>query len=396
MAAYDVDYNDKRFAEVNTQKNAALAENDKTYDSMITDSDKYFQNKIDAVEQWGETQAKNQQDQTDFAIEKIEQQKDQAKSDYLKEQSGAYVDWQKQSNEYGTNAEKMAESGLAHTGYSESSQVSMYNTYQNRVATARETYAKAVLNYDNAIKDAQLQNNSLLAEIAYNTLQQSLDLSLQGFQYKNTLIIDKAAKKAEIDDRYYNRYQNVLSQINYENSMAEQIRQFNEQQAEQIRQFNEQQAEEKRQFDKNFAENQRQYNQSFAENQRQYDKSYAESKRQFEAKQAEEKRQFEASLALEKDKFELQKKNSSSSSSKKSSGSSGSAKITKPKTKEQETEQKTPNMNDAYDYLNAYIASGATKSQVSAEISKAQATGEITKEQAAQLKKVFNPRGYTY
>ena len=237
--AYEINYNDKRFTEVNSQKNAALNESNKTYDQMITDSDKYFDKQIDAVEQWGETQKQNQQAQTDFAIEQVEQQKDQAHKDYLKEQSAAYGDWLRQSDQYGSNAEQMAASGLAHTGYSESSQVSMYNTYQNRVATAREAYTRAVLNYDNAIKDAQLQNNSVLAEIAYNTLQQSLELSLQGFQYKNQLVLEKANKKAEIDDRYYSRYQNVLAQINTENAMAEQIRQYNESLAEQKRQFNE-------------------------------------------------------------------------------------------------------------------------------------------------------------
>jgi TolA-binding protein len=59
---------------------------------------------------------------------------------------------------------------------------------------------------------------------------------------------------------YYNRYQDVLQQINHENSMAEQIRQFNENKAmeqaklaEQQRQFNAQLAEEKRQYDTTLA-----------------------------------------------------------------------------------------------------------------------------------------------
>ena len=249
MAAYTVDYNDKRLTQVEADKKAAQSESDKLYDSMIKDSEKVYNQQAEAVENYGKEQSKLQQEKTDFAIEQIEQQKEQAKSDYLKEQSASYTDWQKQSNQYGTNAEKQADMGLAHTGYSESSQVSMYNTYQNRVATAREAYTRAVLNYDNAIKDAQLQNNSVLAEIAYNTLQKSLELSLQGFQYKNTLVLEKASKKAEIDDRYYNRYQNVLSQINYENSQAEQIRQYNETLAEQKRQHNENLAFSKEQFE---------------------------------------------------------------------------------------------------------------------------------------------------
>lgn len=234
-----VNYNDKRFTQVESEKKVALNENEKMYDNMINSSDKYYQQQIDATKEWGETQAKNQQEQTDFAIEKIEQQKDYARKDYEKEQSGAYVDWQKQSNQYGVNAEQKAQNGLAFTGYSESSQVAMYNQYQNRVATARESFNRAIVEYDNMMKDARLQNNAKLAELAYQTLQTTLELSLQGFQYKNTLLIDKANKKAEINDRYYTRYQNVLSQINTENALAEQVRQFNEQMAEEKRQFNE-------------------------------------------------------------------------------------------------------------------------------------------------------------
>lgn len=202
----------------------ALKESDTTYNNMISDSDKYYQDQIDASKDWAETQKKLQQENTDFAIEQINQQKDQAKKDYLKEQSGAYVDWQKQSDQYGANAEQIASMGLAGSGYSESSQVSMYNTYQNRVATARESYNRAVLNYDNAIKDAQLQNSSMLAEIAYQALQQQLELSLQGFQYKNTLILEKAKTKREIESEEYNKYLAVLDQINSEESLSLQER----------------------------------------------------------------------------------------------------------------------------------------------------------------------------
>lgn len=253
-----VNYNDERFKDVESEKKQALTENEQVYAGMIKDTDKYYQAQIDASKQWAETQAKNQQAQTDFAIEKIEQQKDQASKDYTKEQSGAYVDWQKESNRYGANAEELATGGLNNSGYGESSQVRMYNTYQNRVATARESYNNAVLNYNNAIKDAQLQNNSILAEIAYNALQQQLELSLQGFQYKNQLVLDKAAKKATIENTYHARYQDVLSQINTENAQAEQIRQYNQNYELQLKQFN----EEVRRYNEQAAEDARRYNES--------------------------------------------------------------------------------------------------------------------------------------
>ena len=262
--AYEINYEDKRFQDVEAQKQEALTKNEQTYAGMIGQSDKFYQDQIDAVRDYEQTQTKLQQEQTDFTIEQIEQQKEQTKKDYMKEQSGAYTDWQKQSNQYGANAEQMAASGLTNTGYSESSQVSMYNTYQNRVATARESYQNAVRDYDNAITQARLQNNSVLAEIAYNSLQSRLELSLQGFQYKNQLILDQANKELEIDNTYYGRYQDVLNQMNTENALAEQIRQYDTSLAEQKRQFDVSLAEEQRQFNANLAEEQRQYNQTYA------------------------------------------------------------------------------------------------------------------------------------
>ncbi len=243
---YAINYEDERFQKVENEKQEALNKNDSIYDGMINQSDKFYQDQIDASKEWTDKQQQIQQENTDFAIEKVEQQKAEAEKAYQKEQQGAYIDWQKQSNQYGAEAEKRAAQGLSGTGYSESSQVSMYNTYQNRVSAARESYQKAVLNYDNAIKEAQLQNNAKLAEIAYQALQKELELSLSGFQYKNNLLIEQANKKLEIENMYHNRWQDVLNQINTENSLAESVRQYNEsmemqkkQLEEELRQYNE-------------------------------------------------------------------------------------------------------------------------------------------------------------
>lgn len=223
-----VNYNDERFIQVENEKSQALSETKGTYDQMINNSDSYFQQQIDASKEWSDKQNELQQAQTDFTIEKVNQAKEQAEKDYIKEQKGAYTDYQKAIDQYGVNAETLASQGLSNTGYSESTRTNMYNTYQNRYMSARESYNKAVLNYDNSIKEAQLANSATLAQIAYEALQQQLELSLQGFQYKNQLVLQKLEAVNQTDDRYYNRYQDVLSQINTENALAEQIRQYNE------------------------------------------------------------------------------------------------------------------------------------------------------------------------
>lgn len=297
---YDINYGDERFGKVETDKTQAMTQLEQTYGGLINNSDKYYDAQIQASKDWADKQAQIQQDNTDFAIEQIEQEKDKANKDYLKEQSASYVDWQKQSNQYGTEAEKMASAGLTGTGFSESSQVSMYNTYQNRVATARESYNNAVLNYNNAIKDAQLQNNAALAEIAYNALQQQLELSLQGFQYKNQLILEQANKKTELENMYYNRYQDVLQQMNTENALKEDIRQYNETQKWQT-----EQAELDRQHQLARDELNRKFEAEQAELNKKHDFALLEAKTAAERKLAEEQHKRDMEKLKKQQEYEM-------------------------------------------------------------------------------------------
>ena len=224
----NIDYNDQRLKQVESDKQTALNNANNMYNSMINNSDKFYNDQIQASKDYAQKQQEIQQANTDFAIEKIEQQKQQAEKDYTKEQKGAYTDYQKQVNDYGVNAEQMAVQGLSNSGYSESSKVSMYNTYQNRVATARESFNRSILNYDNGIKDAQLQNNSALAEIAYNALKTQLELGLQGFQYKNSLLENQLNAQQTIEQTYQSKWDSILDQMNKDREFAESVRQFNE------------------------------------------------------------------------------------------------------------------------------------------------------------------------
>ena len=333
-----VNYEDPRFGQVESDKQQAMTELEQTYSGIIGDADQYYQAQIDASKQWADTQSQLQQEQTDFTIEQIEQQKQQAAKDYTKEQSGAYVDWQKQSNQYGVEAERQAAAGLAGTGFSESSQVSMYNTYQNRVATARESYNQAVLNYNNSIKEARLQNNSVLAEIAYQALQTQLELSLEGFQYKNNLILEQANKKLEVDNMYYNRYQDVLNQINTENAMAEEIRQFElnyelqtKQYEESIRQFELEYEQRIKEFDESI----RQFDEEIARLKKKDEQEYQLQIKQLELQKqqlAEQKRQANlsysaqmAQLKEEQRQFDLQYEAQQAAIAKTESSSTGSS-----------------------------------------------------------------------
>lgn len=381
---YTVNYDDERFTEVNADKKAALNEVEKTYGGMISDSDKFYQNQMNAVDAYGKEQARIQQEQTDFAIEKIEQQKEQAQKDYIKEQSGAYVDWQKQSNPHGANAEQMAAQGMAGTGYSESAQVSMYNTYQNRVAVARETIQRNYLEYDNMMKEARLQNSAALAEIAYNTLLKKNELALAGFQYKNDLIMAKSDKKLAVDEVYHDRWQDVLNQINTENAMAEQVRQYEQDYKLKV---------------KEYEEGIRQFNEEIARLKAKDAQENAMAIKELELKKA--------SLAEEKRQFDLQYKQQqakvtgSSSSSRGASGKNYS-KNRSTTTGKSYTVKNTTTKNEKSSYASgkAYIeeliASGANKDRVANEISNALSKGHITRAEATKLRSIYTPRGVQY
>ena len=284
---YKVDYEDKHLTDNADKKQDALTENEQIYGGMINSADKYFNDQIQASKDWADKQVEIQNKQTDFAIEKIEQQKEQAEKDYLKEQSGAYVDWRKQSNQYGTEAEKMASAGLSNTGFSESSQVAMYNTYQIRVAIARDAIERARLEYTNNINQAILQNNATLAQIYADAHKEQLELALQGFQYKNQLIIEQANKKTEIENTYWQRELDILNQQNTENAIKADIDKFNENQ--------------KWQTEQNALD--RQHQEKLAELQRQFDAAQAELNRKHD------KAMLEAETAKQKEILKIQHQN---------------------------------------------------------------------------------------
>lgn len=383
-----VNYDDERFGRVEADKQQAMTELEQTYGGMISDTDNYYQAQIDASKQWADTQAKLQQEQTDFAIEQVEQQKDQAHKDYLKEQSGSYVDWQKQSNQYGANAEAMAAQGMQNTGFSESSQVAMYTAYQNRVAVARDSYNRAVLNYDNAIKDARLQNSAALAEIAITALKEQLQLSLEGFQYKNQLVLDKSNQKINLDNQYYNRYLDVLNQINTENAQAEQIRQFNQEYElkqkeynEGIRQFNEEiarlKAKDKQEYEMDI-QNLELQKKKLEEEQRQFNLEYELALAKASGSGGGSGNLY--NLEGEPEKEEPVTGNTTGTSY---HGVNG---LTADQMREQY------NYNQAVDTINKVSSMGASQNQIMAEINNGLKNGALTSAQAKKLKELYGTR----
>ena len=227
----NVNYDDERFTNLEVEKQNELNKYNQTYDNLIAERDKFTEQQQNYVDSWVNSQNQIANDNLQHQINLYNQQKEQVEKDYQKEASASYSDYLKEVDKYGVSRENVVANGLSNSGYAESSKVNMYNTYQNRIATARSSLNSALLDFNNAIKEAQLSNNATIAQNALTALQKKLDIALEGFNYKDTATQNKLTWENNINNNYYNRYQDVQEQINYENQQAEAIRQYNEQMA---------------------------------------------------------------------------------------------------------------------------------------------------------------------
>ena len=250
----NVNYDDERFTNLEQEKQSELNKYNQTYDNLIAERDKFTEQQQNYVDSWINNQNQIANDNLQHQIDLYNQQKEQVEKDYQKEASASYSDYLKEVDKYGVSRENVVANGLSNSGYSESSKVDMYNTYQNRIATARSSMNSALLDFNNAIKEAKLSNNATLAQNALTALQQKLDIALEGFNYKDNATQNKLNWEYNINNNYYNRYQDVEDQINYENQQAEAIRQYNEQMAFQ----KEQSALAQQQWEKEYALQQQQ------------------------------------------------------------------------------------------------------------------------------------------
>lgn len=171
-----------------------------------------------------QSQIQNQQSKanTDQVINEINQQKEYANQDFNKEARGAYQDYQKTVNPYGIQAEQMASNGLGNTGYSETSKLNAYNTYQNRFATAKSSADRIQQDFNNQITQARLSGNKELAEIALNELQTKMTNLWNQLNLDTTLAQNKVSYNQWLDEFNYNKQQDELAnafareQFNYQ------------------------------------------------------------------------------------------------------------------------------------------------------------------------------------
>lgn len=217
---------DPRLTQIATEEQAKQQEYNTMYDQLVQERQQLTEQQKGLVDTWGIQQNSLANQQNQLTLDKIEQDKQQLTKDYTKEQTGAYTDYQKQTGSYGVQAEQQASQGMAGGGYSETAKTSMYSAYQNRISVARDTYVRAITQFSNTMKEAQLSYNTRLAEISYQQLERQLTLAASDFDYKNSAWQNKVNYQNTLSNTYYGRRQDVQSQMNYEQQQLEAKRQW--------------------------------------------------------------------------------------------------------------------------------------------------------------------------
>lgn len=209
--------NDKKKIEQEGQD--LIDQNDNHYNEQLNNWNNLINQEQDLIDQNIKTQTDLQNRRNEYNLKLINQNKEEAQKQANAEISDAYIDLQKAQNRYAGQSETMAANGLLGTGYEQNQDIALNVAYQNRVATAKSALQKANTQYDNQIQEALLNNDTVLAQLALDQLNQSYQLALKNFEFTNELYNNKINYEQSIRDSYFNKGQTLQSRIEnyYEN-----------------------------------------------------------------------------------------------------------------------------------------------------------------------------------
>ena len=199
------------------------------YQGLINNNKELYDKQLSTSNEYETTQNKILDKQLENNLNKIEQQKQKAQQNFETESKKAKNDYMGFINPYGYQAEAMASQGLNNSGVSETAKLGGWNTYQNRLSTANKVMQDAFVSYDNDMNDARLNNDVQKAQNALEKLKLIMQYTESYYNKDSDLKQNQFNTNLSVDNNYYNRYQDVISQINYEKEQEEARRQYDEQ-----------------------------------------------------------------------------------------------------------------------------------------------------------------------
>lgn len=147
--------------------------------------------------------------QTEMNVAELERNKQEVDKDVDKTNKALYAEYRKASNPYGSTAENLASQGLGNSGYAETTQTNLYNTYQKNITDTLNNARDLKADFDVQISKARQTGDITLAQNALEIYNQKMQLLTQEYELKNNR-----------EQFLYQKEQDALSQSNWEKEYA--------------------------------------------------------------------------------------------------------------------------------------------------------------------------------
>ena len=147
--------------------------------------------------------------QTQMNVDELERNKAEVDEEAKKTNQGLYTEYKKASNPYGANAEQLYSRGLGNSGYAETTQTNLYNTYQKNVTNTINNAQKLKSDFDFQISQARQNGDITLAQNALQIYMQKMQLLTQEYELRNNR-----------EQYLYQKEQDALAQSNWEKEYA--------------------------------------------------------------------------------------------------------------------------------------------------------------------------------
>ncbi len=153
--------------------------------------------------------------QTALNVAELERNKQEIDKDVDKTNKALYAEYRKASNPYGQNAENLASQGLGNSGYAETTQTNLFNTYQRNVTDTLNNARDLKSDFDFQISKARQTGDITLAQNALAIYNQKMQLLTQEYELRNNR-----------EQFLYQKDQDKLAQSNWEKEYALQQNQW--------------------------------------------------------------------------------------------------------------------------------------------------------------------------
>ena len=149
------------------------------------DIDKYVTSQNQGLDQQLQTMNDIADKSTQLQTERLARQKEDIDRETVQQNRAIYQDYKKNGNPFGQQAENLASQGLGNSGYAETTQARMYNTYQNNITSTLNTARQLKADVDFAINEAIKTGDITKGENALKIYAQRMQLASEEFDLRN-------------------------------------------------------------------------------------------------------------------------------------------------------------------------------------------------------------------